>query len=716
MKNPERLLGVRLQRRQTFLAVTSVLALSAPAAVLAADIVIDPGSGYTGGNVYGNSDTPDGQGNLTSPEGNKLTVMDSTLMGSAWGAVTSSGGDATGNTVTLTNVDVSGGGVFGGRANATSGAATASENSVSITGGTVLFGSVSGGYANASGAVMASGNSVSITGGTVLLGSVYGGYVYSQNDTATTSNNRVTLTGVDVSGDVFGGYADSDGAGKSGDATNNMVVIDGGSIGGNIYGGFSRVDQVVETGTATGNTVTLTGAADLSASSSLYGGFVGDVDWSTGSLVPESGMDAFTGNTLNLKGWTGTVANVANFQTWNVALPATFAAGDTALTVTNTADIRGTTINVGIDGNQSALNKGDEFTLIDAGTLESNADTKVKGMQGVSLAYDFDFDVDASGKVISKVSNVGVDPQTKALSEGFLGGVAFSRQGADLVADQGMARALASARAGAGPQGFAAIAYGDSKYKTGSHVNVDGYSLLAGLSGASALSAGRLTLGAFLEAGDGNYDSHNSFANGPSVKGKGDTRYYGLGVLGRFDFDNSFYTEASLRAGRLENDFSGNLNNTRTRYDTRSSYTSFHAGLGYVWKTSDKATLDVYGKYLWTHVAGDSVRLNTGDPVKFDAVNSQRLRVGARFSNALSESASFYVGAAYEHEFDGQADAKTFGQKIKSPDLKGGTGIGEVGFTLRPSGKQNFSVDLGLQGYVGKREGVTGSVQAKYRF
>ncbi|GHU07443.1 membrane protein [Betaproteobacteria bacterium] len=656
-------------------------------------------------------------------------------------------GEATGNHVTLTNVDVSSGVTGGSVSTFTSGAATVSENSVSITGGTVgsvfggeayswndtatasnnqvtltnveVSGRVYGGHASAdtSGAVTASGNSVSITGGKV--GYVYGGRAsYSRNDTATTSNNRVTLTGVDVSYDVYGGYADSDGAGKSGDATNNMVVIDGGRIGGNIYGGFSLVDHPgVETGTATGNTVTLTGAADLSASSSLYGGFVGH--WSTGSLVPESGMDAFTGNTLNLKGWTGTVANVANFETWNVALPATFAAGDTALTVTGTADIRGTTINVGIDGNQSALNKGDEFTLIAAGTLESNADTKVKGMQGVSLAYDFDFDVDiASGKVSSKVNSVGVDPQTKALSEGFLGGVAFSRQGADLVADQGMARALASARrvGGAGPQGFAAITYGDSRYKTGSHVNVDGYSLLAGLSGASALSAGRLTFGAFLEAGDGNYDSHNSFANVSSVKGKGDTRYYGLGVLGRFDFDNSLYTEASLRAGRLENDFSGNLNNTRTRYDTRSNYTSFHAGLGYVWKTSDKATLDVYGKYLWTHVVGDSVRLNTGDPVKFDAVNSQRLRVGARFSNALSESASFYVGAAYEHEFDGQADAKTFGQKIKSPDLKGGTGIGEVGFTLRPSGKQNFSVDLGLQGYVGKREGVTGSVQAKYRF
>ena len=38
------------------------------------------------------------------------------------------------------------------------------------------------------------------------------------------------------------------------------------------------------------------------------------------------------------------------------------------------------------------------------------------------------------------------------------------------------------------------------------------------------------------------------------------------------------------------------------------------------------------------------------------------------------------------------------------------------GLTLKPSKDLPLSFDLGVQGYVGKREGVTGSLQIRFEF
>jgi outer membrane autotransporter protein len=139
-------------------------------------------------------------------------------------------------------------------------------------------------------------------------------------------------------------------------------------------------------------------------------------------------------------------------------------------------------------------------------------------------------------------------------------------------------------------------------------------------------------------------------------------------------------------------------------------------GTGYVWNITEAASLDLYGKYFWTRQEGDSLRLSTGDPVEFEDVDSSRLRLGGRFAYVVNEYVSPYIGAAYEHEFDGKARASTNGHAIDAPDLTGGTGIGELGLTLKPSPGLPLSFDLGVQGYTGKREGVTGSLQVRLEF
>ena len=60
---------------------------------------------------------------------------------------------------------------------------------------------------------------------------------------------------------------------------------------------------------------------------------------------------------------------------------------------------------------------------------------------------------------------------------------------------------------------------------------------------------------------------------------------------------------------------------------------------------------------------------------------------------------------------DGNLDGRDIGD---DPELQGFTGIGELGVKIDAA--ENLSFDLGVQGYVGKREGVGGTVMLNYSF
>ena len=356
------------------------------------------------------------------------------------------------------------------------------------------------------------------------------------------------------------------------------------------------------------------------------------------------------------------------------------------------------------------LKTGDQVVLIDAQTLTGtpvNSTANGQGMQGVTLLYEFDI-LTQGGQLLAQVTSTGINPQIKSFSEGRVAGTAFVNQGSDLIIGQGMSSFLAAStgvpQAGFVP--FGAVSGGYSRYDTGRHVDVSGASLMTGFGWKQPLNGGKsgsLLAGAFFEAGSGGYDSRNSFGNAASVKGDGDIDYYGGGILGRYDAPQTgpgnLYGAASFRAGHVSTDFSSkDLRDGAGRkadYDSGSAYYGAHAGLGYVWNITEKASLDISTKYLWTHQDSDSVKV-LGDPVRFKAVNSQRWRTGARFAYAASERIAPYAGAYYDHEFDGKAKASTNGYTIDAPDLKGGTGVGELGLTLKPSPTLPLSFDLGV--------------------
>ncbi len=645
------------------------------------------GYAYATGNVTGNTVTISGgkvsddvygglseDGNATN---NTVNISGGEIEYFVYGGL-SENGDATNNTVNISGGEI-GESAFGGYSED----GNATGNTVNISGGTIGD-EVHGGFSNTGDAT---NNTVNIFDGAITT-AVTGGF----SNTGDVTGNTVNMSGGEAGSVVLGGYS------SAGNATDNTVNISGGEVTGDVYGGLS------DNGNATGNTVNIAGSPNLSAAT-LYGG-------------DSSGGDVFTGNTLNVNGFQGSIVGAGNFEFYNFTLPAGLANGGVLLTSSNSVDLTDT--HAAVVGVQpgSALNPGDTVTLIDNTT---NAPLASSGAASSGLLlYQFSLFAD-SGALLASLNSIQTAPSAKALLEGSAARLGFLAQGADLAAGAGMGNLLAMAREG-GLGAFGAFSGGWSQYDTGSHADVSGFSLLAGLGWqAPGLSVGAFRLGAFFEAGWGGYDSYNSFANLPSVDGDGNTSYYGGGLLGRMDFAASqrgnAYAEASLRMGQADVDFnSANLGyGWGASYDSSSMYYGAHAGLGYLWALGEKPLLDTYVKYLWTHQDSDNLTV-AGEPVRFDAVDSQRLRAGARLSVKVNEAVAPYIGAAYEYEFDGKAGGNVRGYAIDATDLSGSTGMGELGINVQPAATLPLYLDLGVQGYVGQRQGVSGSLQVKWRF
>ena len=118
---------------------------------------------------------------------------------------------------------------------------------------------------------------------------------------------------------------------------------------------------------------------------------------------------------------------------------------------------------------------------------------------------------------------------------------------------------------------------------------------------------------------------------------------------------------------------------------------------------------------LWTRLDSDAVTVYR-DRVRFDSLDSLRTRLGGRFTYAVTDFVSPYVGAYWEHQFDGTQRMTVNGVRPASPTLRGSTAIGEIGVSITPSKHWPVTIDLSVEGYAGRREGVTGSVQLRFDF
>lgn len=642
-------------------------------------------------------------------ERNSVTINGGTVSGDIRGGF-SSGGNAMNNTAAVTGGAVNGN-IYGGWGSNSD----AVGNNVIISDGSVS-GAISGGYSGNSGNSIR--NTVTITGGSIS-GNVRGGNIVTSGDAA---YNTINISGGTIGGYVRGGNTASGdamynavsisdgtvnsdirgGSSDNGSAGYNSVTVSGGNIAGNIYGGYAD-------GSAINNVVTLTGSPSL-ASSVIYGGF---------SL---SGEDAITGNTLNVKSTGITVSGVSNFESLSFWLPDDAADGDTALSVTNAADLTGVTANVLLQGN-GVLNEGYKIALLDntAGGLTGTTDNGTsQAWLGTTVLYDFDVYAD-SDILWAELTSASAAPRARALTASRLAPLAFLAQGADLVSS--LEYLEVSRDKESRYTAFVEVTGGSSAYEAGSNgeIDIDGFSLIAGIMWNAPLGRNSLQLRAFIEAGWGDYDTGGSLAGAG-----GDMDYYGGGLYMRYswldeDKPGGLYADASLRTGRIDTDFGSALmtNNAgvSASYDTDSAYYGAHIGLGRVWRIGNRTSLDLSGKLLWTRLEDSGFTMSAGDRVHLDSVNSNRFRAGFRVTRDSTERLSLFCGAYYEYEFDGDADGRLYGvYAIDRSSLSGGTGIGELGLILRPAGGDRLSAMLGVQGYAGAREGFSGKLAVQYAF
>jgi len=633
---------------------------------------------------------------------------------------------------------------------------SANDNTVTVGSNTSVGGSVHGGYA----AYIAKAGTA--TGGKHENSSFEDAVVRAVNNstgvTVSANDNVVTFDGVLKDGSIYGGYTRFD-------ITQGTATLADGSAGDNKVILTDTVAQAINNTVNIGDNARITGTTG-----SLYGGYL-----EHNPLWTPQSYDVFSGNTLNFSANPVSVQTLANFEHYNFTVDSAQVNSSTPLITaqnivlgTDASNSNGpeqaSKINVVAISSGQALNAGDAFILMQAadnmtGYGSNEAFNSIsQAQQGISLLYDVQTQIDVANQQVTATilgcqTAVGgicistpydldvndgdnandsggsnsnsprpyanaayVNPQLKALSEGRLSAAMLITRGADAIAYNAL-QAIRHQRADEALTPFIITSGGHTRYDSGSHIKSNDILLSTGL----VYQNDKLAVGPFIEAGWGSYDSYNSFYSAASVHGDGHNRYYGAGLLGRYELTDNIYTDASVRFGQAHNKFdTTDIQNLASgeyaRYTLKSNYVSAHIGAGYLLPLDQQNLLDLSAKYLWTRLAGKDAII-AGDHIQFERINSQRLRLGADLTHRYSDALALNAGLGYEYEFDAKARATTYEiYDIDAADTKGSTGLVTVGATLRPAFNQNLSFDLKAQGYVGKRQGGSLNLQMNYLF
>ena len=514
-------------------------------------------------------------------------------------------------------------------------------------------------------------NNSEITDGYVagtLVSLVDGGQVEINNQTVVVSNSTVDDvygTGIVASGDV------------SARINNQTIVLDNATVVGGVY------DVSIKNGTSTrgGNDVEL-----------------------TNSRLQLSGIN--------------TVGSISGFET--IGLNVTEANEEKAVLTVTDADagqmeFDGVTIEIASDDFLESSNtyqlinvEGGTYTFTDLTVKESHTFLETTYMADGKVVLDDGNSLTSENDLFNN-KTVKATESSKTLAESLLGTVAFINQGAEFIADEGIAAMVDAAKLGE-VTAFGVMQGGSTHYNTGSYVDVDGVTFMAG---AGLRVNPNWTMAGFVEAGWANSASHME-----GTRGDGDHEYFGVGFATRYQTDGVLYADGSLRAGRATTEFAGRYGQDSASYDAKSLYMSAHVGLGALWDLNESLKLDTYARYMVTYLDDDDVSLNNryNDKLELDSTVTHAVRAGARLLGDFNDYASWKVGAAYEHVFDGDAESAVNSFSLDVPSLEGDTGVFELGLRIHPSLESNWAVDLGAKGYVGDREGVTGNMTVRYSF
>ena len=642
----------------------------------------------------------------------------------------------------------------------------ANNNTVEISGGTIGTGDTDNVYGGR-GKTSASENKVTISGGT-LTGQVYSGYSVS----GVANNNNVEISDGTINSTVNGGYVDSADA----TATGNTVTISGGTINGDVNGGFASITtgNTIATGntvniltqlaikglyggigtTSSGNTLNL---AAKGVTATAFGYFQ-NLNFYLPTDMTKSDTMLTVNGTANVDGATvgvlaqGTLTKLKNGDTITLLKADTLSG-----TISNSNNLNGTiataiiptsittvdtyTFGIKQDNNANAITAtlggistsggGDNNSSDDnnnspaGGNNNSSDDNNNTPGGGNNNSSDDNNNSPAGGDNNADSVTAELQANTKSMVETRAASTTILNAGADMLAGQGFqqaANAIAQAAESGDGQGtagsmtpFAAIGTGSLRAESGSYVDAKSWAINVGFAREITNRQGKLLFGPLVEYGRGSYDSY--LDNG--THGEGNSSYLGLGLMARQTNHDGLYYEGSLRGGKVKADYSGNVNTLNVNYDSSSNYIAAHLGLGKISKISADDQLDCYVKYFYSRQSGDNVTMHAAgvpdEVYNFDSVSSHRLRLGTRLTHKLNKQSSLYGGVAYQYEFDGDARATYNGNSTPSPSVKGGSGMFELGWQVKPDASP-LTLDLGLTAWAGKQRGLTGQLGMNWKF
>lgn len=587
--------------------------------------------------------------------------------------------------------------------------------------------------------------------GVKLSGDIYaGGFAHGAKTAASVNSTRLTIAdatlgAADSQVNVFaGGYA---ALGATSTVKTSEVTIANSKIFGNVYGGGNKADAQSNV-TVENSVITLDGAdvtgivSTESFEPSVNAALMRLAEADTGAGDAEANKTQRTINLINSKMGTlqisakqdtetslylvgsNTVGEITGGKASEIVFDGTGTpAGEAILTLTK----EGASFDMSGDKDIVARNVASGTLLVD-GKYKTAAETTVTLENAFGdVVYDLGKDaIDSTDLLLTDAgivigtgdkaqtigaSSVKVSESSKTLAEAQLGSVALVTQGAEFVADEGMRSIRAAAKEGSFTA-FGAMAGGYNRYETGSHVDVEGFSLAVGTAGR----INNLTLAGFVEAGWASSESHVA-----STEADAAHDYYGVGAAMRYDFQSPFYLDGAVRLGQISTEFDGSYGTGTAKYDADGLYATAHIGAGYVFDLTPDVKLDAYGRYLLSYVEGDDVTLESDAKERFsmDDTTTHAVRLGARLEGAF-QTFDWYAGLAYEHVFDGKAkgELKFAGATaaLDAPSLKDDSAIVDLGFTMKPEANGPWTIGVGLKGYAGDRRGGTGSVNVLYTF
>ncbi|MDR1702108.1 MAG: autotransporter-associated beta strand repeat-containing protein [Sporomusaceae bacterium] len=299
------------------------------------------------------------------------------------------------------------------------------------------------------------------------------------NGTIDLSGNGNTLTANNTTDTIFAGEITGSGSLTK---TGAGELILGGA---NNYAGLTELR---------GGTLSLTSGGSISPFLSMYGGTTFNTG---GNSVPLTNLNVYGKDAT----WSGDL-DMAN-RALNFFLPSDVRSGDTMLTVTGTADISGSKVNVDAADTAAPLDlkTGDEVTLIHTETAGNLRHTGAAFTVSPGVLTEFNAQVTADTTDLKlTLQEEKVKPEAKSMLEGKAANLTFLNQGADLIANT-ISNTAASLNAGrsagevsqeinaAGQQAgsaastftFGETGYGSSRYETGSHLDSNGTTLGVGV-------------------------------------------------------------------------------------------------------------------------------------------------------------------------------------------------------------------------------------------